>query len=265
MSTIADKLQDLVTAKEDMKSALVEKGVTPTGGLSTYADAIDTIENDDVELIPLCDGVRLANSSQIDFSMFDFSKVENFGGMFNNVRASGEIVLNNTIRKITNASGMFNYSTITRVPFLPTEHCKNMSYMFSNTLYMSSITPLDTRNCEDMSYMFKSSRINTIPLMDCGKVTTIYYMCQDCHAKIEGFKDLGKQPELDTVYAFANVPGISKQSILNIIDNLYDRASAGYSIVTITFAPGTKDPENDIELQNAMMEAANKGWTIAWY
>ena len=43
MSNIADKLQDLVTAKADIKAAIESKGVTPTGGLSTYADAISQI------------------------------------------------------------------------------------------------------------------------------------------------------------------------------------------------------------------------------
>lgn len=60
MSTIADKLQDLVTAKEDMKSALIEKGVTPDGGLSTYAEAIDEIITAlDCEVIYVPKGINI--------------------------------------------------------------------------------------------------------------------------------------------------------------------------------------------------------------
>lgn len=41
--SIADKLQDLIDVKADMKSAIEEKGVTISGDLDSYADAIDQI------------------------------------------------------------------------------------------------------------------------------------------------------------------------------------------------------------------------------
>ena len=43
MSNIAYKLNDLITAKQDMKDAIAEKGVEVEGGLVTYADAITSI------------------------------------------------------------------------------------------------------------------------------------------------------------------------------------------------------------------------------
>ena len=59
MSTIADKLQDLIDAKADMKSAIESKGVTPTGGLSTYADAISQITDTlDCEVIYVPNGIN---------------------------------------------------------------------------------------------------------------------------------------------------------------------------------------------------------------
>lgn len=57
--SIADKLQDLIEAKADMKAALQEKGVTPTGGLSTYADAISKITDTlDCEVIYVPNGIN---------------------------------------------------------------------------------------------------------------------------------------------------------------------------------------------------------------
>ena len=68
MSTIADKLQDLVMAKEDMKSALIEKGVTPTGGLSTYADAVREIENElDCKVIYVPEGNNEDHTRKCEF------------------------------------------------------------------------------------------------------------------------------------------------------------------------------------------------------
>lgn len=59
--TIADKLQGLITAKQDMKDALTEKGFAPTGGMVTYADAIDLIVNGlrDVEVIYIPNGINI--------------------------------------------------------------------------------------------------------------------------------------------------------------------------------------------------------------
>ena len=60
-NTLADKLQDLITAKQDMKDALTEKGFPPTGGLVTYADAIDFLVNGlrDVEVIYIPNGISI--------------------------------------------------------------------------------------------------------------------------------------------------------------------------------------------------------------
>lgn len=44
MGSIADNLSALVQSKADIKAAIIRKGVTPEGGLVTYADAIDKIE-----------------------------------------------------------------------------------------------------------------------------------------------------------------------------------------------------------------------------
>lgn len=41
--SISDRLQELISCKSDIKTAIEEKGVSVTGGLSTYADAIKQI------------------------------------------------------------------------------------------------------------------------------------------------------------------------------------------------------------------------------
>ena len=62
--TISDRLHDLITAKEDMKSAIEEKGVEVTGGLTSYADAIDSIIPPivDVKVFDIYAGIQLNNS-----------------------------------------------------------------------------------------------------------------------------------------------------------------------------------------------------------
>lgn len=44
--TTAEYLDTLIDCKEDMKSAIIEKGGSPSGGLTTYADAINSLNVD---------------------------------------------------------------------------------------------------------------------------------------------------------------------------------------------------------------------------
>lgn len=75
--TVAEQLIALNDAKQDIKNALVEKGVTPTGGLSTYADAVRGIIS---EQFP--PGIKFAHSDSTEVPYFDTSAVTDFSHMF---------------------------------------------------------------------------------------------------------------------------------------------------------------------------------------
>lgn len=57
----AEYLNTLIECKEDMKTALIEKGAPPTCGLSTYADLIKELEWDfrHIEVIYVPKGVSI--------------------------------------------------------------------------------------------------------------------------------------------------------------------------------------------------------------
>lgn len=84
MSTIADKLQELIDSKADMKSAIAEKGVEVEGGLTTYAAAIRKIQQGsggggtDIDW----SGVRFGGSNRLPISPSELYKCGNLNGMF---------------------------------------------------------------------------------------------------------------------------------------------------------------------------------------
>lgn len=84
MSTIADKLQELINSKADMKSAIAEKGVNVEGGLTTYAAAIRKIQQGtggggtDIDW----SGVRFGGSNRLPISPSELYKCGNLDGMF---------------------------------------------------------------------------------------------------------------------------------------------------------------------------------------
>ena len=83
----AEYLNTLIECKEDMKAAIEERGITITGGLSTYADAIEEIEWDfrDVEVIYIPNGVNIGFYAHTNTGLklpnrlaFDVTDCDNF-------------------------------------------------------------------------------------------------------------------------------------------------------------------------------------------
>ena len=81
--SIADKLQELINSKADMKSAIAEKGVEVEGGLTTYAAAIRKIQQGsgggtDIDW----SGVRFGGSTKIPLAPNELYKCGNMDHMF---------------------------------------------------------------------------------------------------------------------------------------------------------------------------------------
>ena len=254
MSTIADKLQDLVTAKEDMKTAIEEKGVSVTGGLSTYADAVREISG---EWTPP-NGIKFEDS------------VCTYIPKFNTVN-------------ITEMSYMFRYcGQLRSVPELETGHITHMEQTFMYCNGLTTIPQYDTSSCTNMGAMlYNCQSLESIPLLEAGECRTITSILNGSYAitNIGGFKDLGKvmwtwippnslygKPgyyvKIGTDNAFNDCRKITRESCLNIFNNLYDvRENPGGYTPELKFESDViaRLTEEDITI------AVNKGWIISSY
>lgn len=253
--TTADKLQELISVKNDIKTAIQEKGVTPTGGLSSYADAIRDIETGDIIIeghLKLPNNTKFAYSEFAEAPVFDTSEYTNMSDMFEQCRS------------------------LTNVPQYNTSNVTDMSRMFSQCTSLSVIPKLDTSNVTDMIGMFRRSDYVIggtgvalrIPLMDCGNVETFEPFDHYPYARIkvdyaEGFKDLGKSITKDWIAAasYKNVSFerviLNHDSKVNIINNLYNIASQNK---TLTLQMDVSDLSDD-----DIVIATNKGWIISSY
>lgn len=217
MSTIADKLQDLIDAKADMKAALEEKGVEVTGGLVTYADAISNIIQEENE------------PNTIKFG-FNIDKVS--------------------------------------LPEWDTSGYTDLSFMYENCMSLKRAPAIDTSNAVDVSYMFDDcQQLEYIPLYDFGNVKNINGLLNGAalhtELNVDGFVNLGMQPDLtgaDSLSPWSSnaLSNLTHQARVNIINNLFDRASAGYSILGITLWDSTLSDEE-------IAIATNKGWKLTWW
>lgn len=168
---------------------------------------------------------------------------------------------------VTNMSSMFsNCPDLVAVPLFDTSKVTDMSNMFSNCNVLTTIPQFDTSNVTTMSYMFQSPKLVRIPELDCGKLTNISYMfgfnTMNYLTDLGGFKDLGKTSSLSGTsnsYFLGACPYLTYESIMNVINNLYDRAAAGYSVLTLKLhARGLALLSDD---DKAI--ATNKGWTLS--
>lgn len=182
------------------------------------------------------------NRALIDVPELDCSSCTNFQAVFRNSPYINTPVLKNT-SKGTSFYEMFSGCTdLIEGPELDTSNATNLGSMFYGCTNIKSIPMYNAGKITGSSYnIFGSTTINS--LIDWG-----------------GLKDLGKMSNLSAnTYMFQTVPNLSKQSILNFINNIYDRASAGYSVITLKFTAAQLAMLTDEE----KAIATNKGWTLS--
>ena len=194
--SIADKLTLLINTKQDIKSAISEKGVEVTGGMTTYADAIRRIETgggggegDSIYVpIGLKFGCKVQNGpyNPPDFTLPKLILAEGytdgsymFEGTFGLTSINGIYTTNSSL---TNCYRMFHLCVdLTTIPQFNTSNVNNMTEMFDGCTSLTTIPQLDTSNVTTMSQMFNEcTSLTTIPQLDTSKVENMMYMFWKC-------------------------------------------------------------------------------------
>jgi surface protein len=201
----------------------------------------------------------------------DTSKVARMEHMFNSCDALTTIPQLDT-SNVTNMNSMFYYcSKLTTIPQLDTSNVTNMSYMFYNC---SKLTELRDFNCVKVtnfgnssysSWLYGCSNIQKIGVVDCDSVTSIsYFFGSGTQSKLTDFggcRNLGKASSVSSTnsdYFMTKVPNLTYESVMNVINGLYDRASAGLSVLTLKLHANHLAMLSDDDIAIA----TNKGWTI---
>ena len=192
----------------------------------------------------------------------DFSKVTDMSDMFykcDKLTTVPQLITSNVIYM----SRMFSACImLTTIPQLETSNVIDMSSMFSSCRNLKTIPQLDTSKVTDMSYMFEYCyALESIPLLDCGNVTRIggilnpnFDRDQENLTYMGGFKNLKVDLNIQ------KAPNLTVQSIMNVINNLYDFVGNGET-TTKTLQLGTTNLNKLTEEQKAV--ATNKGWNLS--
>ena len=166
---------------------------------------------------------------------------------------------------VTSMSSMFNgCSSLTTIPLLDTTNVTSMYQMFYNCSSLTTIPLLDTTNVTSMYEMFRGcSKLESLPLLDFGSVVNINYLFGYSNittlTTLGGFKNL--KINWSDNYGLYRLPNLTYQSVMNVINNLYDFRANGDTTTTRTLKLNANSlallSDTDKEI------ATNKGWILS--
>lgn len=170
---------------------------------------------------------------------------------------------------VTDMNNMFKgCSSLKQIPLLNTKSCNNMQYMFSECSSITEIPELDTSNVITMWYMFfKCTSLTTVPMLDASKIINVYNMFNNCSSLVTlgGLKNLGMSYPtnwIDNVSEatlnLSDSPLLTHDSLMNVINNLYDIKSKGVKTQTLKLGDTNKAKLTAEEIAIA----TNKGWNV---
>lgn len=190
--------------------------------------------------------------------------------MENNSRLLDEMDIDTS--EATTMSSMFsNCRVLMRSPRLDASNVTNVSQMF---YYVGNLREIQDFNCVKLtnfggssysSWLYSCPYIEKIGVVDCDSVTNIAYFFGNSTltylTDFGGCRNLGKASSVSNTngsYFMTMAPNLTYESVMNVINGLYDRATAGLSVLTLKLHANhlAMLSEDDIAI------ATNKGWTI---
>lgn len=193
----------------------------------------------------------------------DTSKVTTMTYAFNGCKKLTTIPQLDT-SNVTNVSYMFYGCGLTSIPLLDFSKVTNANYLFQNCSKLTTIPQLNLSNVTTINGIFYgSTNLTAIPLLDFSKVTSIVvffgYSTMTRLTDLGGFKNL--KIDWNDNYGLYSCPNLTYESVMNVINNLFDFRSNNDSTTTRTI----KFHANSLALLSDEDKAiaTGKGWVLA--
>lgn len=201
---------------------------------------------------------------------FNTSNVVDMKQMFYAASTIPDVPLFDTHNVIDMNKMFYMCNALTTIPEFDMTNVVDTSEMFNNCTKLESVPDLNTTSLRKFSSsssgMFNNcTKLISIGVIDCGSIDTFFALFgSQCNSitSFGGFKDLGKVPEIANTTSnnqLNYMPNLDHDSLLNVVNLLYDRATAGYSVLTL------KMHANHLALltDEEKAIATNKGWALS--
>ena len=249
--------------------------VVDTSNLRTAQNMFSGFMN--LQEVPLIDTSKVttmaymfSNCSKLtEVPLLNTSSVKDMNDMFSGCSELTTIPLFNT-SKVTSMNRMFSKcSVIDNLPLLDTSSVTQMNYTFNRCVSLKKIPELNTQNVTNFNSMFYNcTSLYEVPALNASKVTDVGQMFISCNK----LKDFGGLINLGEAYitshpanwsgyklTLKDSPELTHDSLMNIINNLYDIASAGVQPQSVIF--GSVNLAKLTDDEKAIV--TNKGWNLA--
>lgn len=207
-----------------------------------------------------------------ELPQLDTSNVKDMTSMFDGCKNLTTIPQIDT-SNVTRMNQMFYHcSNLTTIPQIDTSKVGSMTYMFGYCSNLTTIPQIDTSSLGNMAYMFYNcTNLTTIPQLNgenIGILSSAFSGCKSLE-NFNGLINLGQayQTSQSANYDYYKLvltdsTKLTEQSIINILNNLYDIATKGCNTQTVTLGATNLAKLTSTEGQQALASAQSKGWNI---
>lgn len=235
---------------------------------NTFANcsSLKTIPALDTSNVTNMSGMFSQCSSLEIIPMLNTSNVTAMFALFSGCSSLETIPMLNTSNVVTMSSMFHSCSSLKTVPMLDVSNVTVMSEMFTNCSLLETVPMLSTGKVDNMYGMFKGcSSLKTVPMLDVSELTNPLQMFDGCSSLVTlgGLKNLGMG--YDTSWRANHVtlnlsdsPSLTHDSLMNVINNLYDIKSKGVKTQTLQLGDTNKAKLTAEEIAIA----TNKGWNV---
>lgn len=272
---VTDKVNANVSVPE---KSLGTKTITSNGTYKAIDDGLDGYSEVEVSTsgVDINEYFDLKQRVNVNFTayikqipMIDTSQYTKMDSLFSGYSSLITIPKLNT-SKVTIMNYMFSRcSSLISIPLIDTSNVKSMAGMFSECDSLLEIPQLDTSKVTYMGNMIRNcSKLVTIPQLDAGKVTNLsydFYMLEALQ-NFGGLLNIG-QAYLTTSsanhsnykYDLSSCQKLTHDSLINVINGLYDIASAGVQPQQLVLGSANLAKLTSKEI--AIIQ--NKGWNLS--
>lgn len=277
----------LTQADKNLYGVVTENNISDYKGILVYLPSINTSNiSNFYRFIYQCNLLQtipqLNTSSGTDFRqmfqscrllrtipLLDTSNGTRFSSMFSGCSSLSELPLFNTSNGTAFNTMFQSCNSLKTIPQFNTSNGTDFSWMFNGCYSLQTIPQLNTVNGTAFNIMFQSCySLSMIPQINMTNAINISSMFSSCYSlkDIGGFLNLG-QAYLTTQSAnytnykldLSSTSLLTHDSLMNIINNLYDIASKGCNAQQLVLGSNNMARLTAEEIAIA----TNKGWTVS--
>lgn len=185
------------------------------------------------------------------------------------IKKGPDLVLDEDVTSLEYFASNFGYPFL---PFFDTKNVTDFSNFMGNSSYVTIMPPYDTSKAIFVGAFLNAAGLVECPLFDFGKVSSLGsngifgYANPSKLTTLGGFKDLGKAYSTTQSANYSSykldlskATNLTHESLMNVINNLYDIATAGVQAQQLVL--GSDNLAKITDEEKAI--AQNKGWSLS--